>query len=520
MEVLDLSLIISLKIESEDRLKNLETTLLYIQNTLDVEIILVEQDTKSKIELSDRVKYKHVFINTDEFFNRQRGVNLGVKYATKNVIFHYDLDVLFETAQIRKAYELICSGKYDVIYPYDGRFFDVPRQYHNGIKTSTTLSHINLEDCSLLHPQSVGGAVMFNKDVFIMGGGTNENFKGLGYEDNELFDRFLKLDYKVGRVRGPLYHLTHSRHDTSFDKNPYGNSNMVEYKRITSMPKNQLLLEVSKWNNFNKIVANISDNVFSSHQVYASPFVNSNTVLWNKDLGGVMDDESIIYTDGNILNVRLTTTNNVAWLCEPREYHSTYYDWIEKNHNKFREVWTHDSKLLGMGDKFKLVPWGGTWLRTLDQKVYPKTKMCSIIASGKRQLEGHVFRHEVIKNISNVDVFGYGYNPVENKISALSDYRFSICIENTKSDWYFTEKIIDCFRTGTVPIYWGCKNIDQFFDPRGIITFNTIEELNRILDTLTPESYIEKYDYVLSNFKTSSEFTSIEDWLVSNKFIQ
>ena len=35
---------------------------------------------------------------------------------------------------------------------------------------------------------------------------------------------------------------------------------------------------------------------------------------------------------------------------------------------------------------------------------------------------------------------------------------FSVCIENDVYDTYFTEKILDCFATGTIPIYKGTKN--------------------------------------------------------------
>jgi len=37
---------------------------------------------------------------------------------------------------------------------------------------------------------------------------------------------------------------------------------------------------------------------------------------------------------------------------------------------------------------------------------------------------------------------------------------------------YFTEKILDCFRTRTVPIYWGCTNIREHFEADGIIVLD------------------------------------------------
>ena len=49
---------------------------------------------------------------------------------------------------------------------------------------------------------------------------------------------------------------------------------------------------------------------------------------------------------------------------------------------------------------------------------------------------------------------------------------FSIAIENSRNGCYFTEKILDCFTTRTVPIYWGCPDIGDYFDMNVIITFN------------------------------------------------
>ena len=56
----------------------------------------------------------------------------------------------------------------------------------------------------------------------------------------------------------------------------------------------------------------------------------------------------------------------------------------------------------------------------------------------------------------------------------LFDWMFHIAIENVSRDDYFTEKLLDCFLTRTVPIYWGCPNISNYFDAEGIIHINTL----------------------------------------------
>ena len=63
------------------------------------------------------------------------------------------------------------------------------------------------------------------------------------------------------------------------------------------------------------------------------------------------------------------------------------------------------------------------------------------------------------KNKDIIDIYGRGFKEIEEKEEGLQDYMFSICIENITYDSYFTEKILDCFATGTIPVYKGSKKI-------------------------------------------------------------
>lgn len=80
----------------------------------------------------------------------------------------------------------------------------------------------------------------------------------------------------------------------------------------------------------------------------------------------------------------------------------------------------------------------------------------------------------------------------ENKHLLLSKYKFSLCTENTVVDGYITEKIFDCFYAGTVPIYLGPKNVDDFIPKNSYISiddFNSFEELRSYLKNLTDAQY-------------------------------
>lgn len=250
VDLKDVTFLIAIKLDSQDRITNLDTTINYLQSNFNTNIVLCEQDKESK--LYKKYNCEYVFYKTEDFFNRQRGVNIAAKTAKTPIIVHYDADVLIPVKQLIKSTKIICENQAEVVYPYDGRFYDVPKQYHEIIKNTYSLERVDLNNCRLFNSHSVGGAVFFKSDVFWEGGAANENFKGLGYEDNEIYTRYTRLGYTFGRVAGPLLHLTHERKETSFNYNPYTQNNIQEYTRIANFTKQELLEEIKKWNWHNK----------------------------------------------------------------------------------------------------------------------------------------------------------------------------------------------------------------------------------------------------------------------------
>ena len=199
----------------------------------------------------------------------------------------------------------------------------------------------------------------------------------------------------------------------------------------------------------------IEDSTFS-HCKFSNnplpPIQESEDIEWDRSSKYTKEDE-VIYTDEKILTSRKNSQKDIAWLIEPRKLKPILYDYVEKNHKLFKKIFTHDKDLLHLKNAH-LIPYGGCWIKEEDCKIFPKTKNISIIASEKRQLDGHRLRHEVIKIFRNsIDVYGRGYEQIDKKITGLKDYRFHIVIENCKNDYWFTEKLVDCLVTGTIPIY-------------------------------------------------------------------
>jgi len=243
-----LTILISVKIDHNDRLRNIRTTLNYLKHLFDVNIIISEQDTSSKLkDTCEEFKCNHIFVDTDNFFNRQRGVNLAAKQANTPVIAHYDADILLRPQQIVGATQYILDDRAQMVYPYNGYFYDVPEKYFEIINKNKDLTQIDLNECKLFNKHSVGGAVFFDRDHYWKCGGANENFKGVGYEDNEINIRFNNLGTKVARCEWPLWHLTHHRGDTSYNYNPHIECNKELCMQIAYMSIDKLKEHIKTW---------------------------------------------------------------------------------------------------------------------------------------------------------------------------------------------------------------------------------------------------------------------------------
>jgi hypothetical protein len=226
--------------------------------------------------------------------------------------------------------------------------------------------------------------------------------------------------------------------------------------------------------------------------------------------------EKTFVTDNHISN----NEGGIAWLVEPPAIFQHPYTWISDNHNKYKYVLTYSNELLSKGGNFLYYPFGNTLLSEEQFDLYEtdKNKFISMMMSNKNWTSGHNLRYNLKDKLNGkVDLFGSGVTGVHTpKINACKNYQFQIVIENSKYEYYFTEKIIDCFLTGVIPIYWGSSKVLEDFDSNGIIMFETENELIDIINNLTPETYYNKFESVKTNFEKSKNYIYSEDWIYNN----
>jgi hypothetical protein len=201
----------------------------------------------------------------------------------------------------------------------------------------------------------------------------------------------------------------------------------------------------------------------------------------------------------------------IAYLMEPRSIKPGLYEYVERHLEDFDLILTFDEALLlKYPEHFRFIH-AAVPNFIQHQAIHPKTKLCSAVFGKTDYTDGHRLRKEIaVKLRSYFDVCKTDETPrTDWKDAFINDFCFSVAVENSRARHYFTEKILDCFRAGTIPIYWGCPSIGEFFDEEGIITFSTLEELEGILKNLSFEEYEKRRAAVYRNFELAKKYPAI-----------
>lgn len=245
------------------------------------------------------------------------------------------------------------------------------------------------------------------------------------------------------------------------------------------------------------------------HQNSSSFGHEAKNVKWIKDGSANIS----IHIDNGLRIPPNKTKLNYGWLSESKTIIGDIYGWCVNNiqylEDNFELLFTHDKSLVELSNKFKLVTCSAKpWIK--DVGIHTKSKLVSMIASNKVMCAEHKYRQDIVsKYRSQVDLFGRGFNPIETKDEGLKDYYFSIAMENGTYPLMYSEKLTDCFATGTIPIYYGTPSIGEVFNTDGIITLDD----NFNIGDLTSELYHSKLDAIKENLESVIEMPIAEDYI-------
>ncbi len=240
----------------------------------------------------------------------------------------------------------------------------------------------------------------------------------------------------------------------------------------------------------------------------------NNDPNYNKKFS-LVDDNT--YTHAIILNtampkLNINKTNVIGFSHEPIQFLQLTPQFIEYAKKNIKTYY--------IGEKLNLpLPFKENFgfLNRLPLLTYipEKKNIMSLMVSEKNSAPGHKYRHKLVQAILKtdlpIDIWGAGtkfYNKSgdtriktsftwdEYGIVMLEPYKFHIAIENFTTPHYLSEKILNCFICNTMPIYWGCRNIDNYVPKENIIFLSKEEDIDKRIneDILLLQKIIENPD--------------------------
>lgn len=193
-----------------------------------------------------------------------------------------------------------------------------------------------------------------------------------------------------------------------------------------------------------------------------------------------------------------------------------------------------------IGDRYFCDPLCYGWIRTKQKLISNEPRLINC----KKDIKNKKFCAMVVSNGSNADPFrtdffhslsqyktvdsggsylnNIGYN-VDDKIMFLKDYKFSFAIENVSHEGYCTEKIVESFAAGTIPIYWGDPDVMEYFNDKAFINCHKYSSTDEIINEVKKiDTDGEKFFSMLEEPVFSSDFYTpseqdirFEKWLIS-----
>lgn len=228
---------------------------------------------------------------------------------------------------------------------------------------------------------------------------------------------------------------------------------------------------------------------------------------WYNQVYNVDEADIVMFTDFKIVereNLPETKAKKYALMIEPRMFEGidSQYAYIEQNWQKFDIIYTHDSILLNKCPNAKLLYWGRVWSWSDKQK----TKNISTISSNKNWCPLHQRRLDIVRKAAAeglMDCYGtFDGGKEVSTAQAHEDYMFAFVMENYIDDYWFTEKLLNCFANKVVPFYYGARKIGHFFNTDGMIILDKPEDIFTALkDFDFKKEYEKRIDAVKQNYE-------------------
>ena len=250
---MDLTFLIPTRIETEDRLRNIISSVSYLLRHVPAKVIVKESSGRDTFRFralpeirkhANTENLTYLFEeNNDPLFCKSKILNDLIVAADTKIVANYDADCILPISSYHQAYGAINDGHADVVYPYGCGIYQWKADYNMQIYDQ----FINQLDISVLDRNktlsnsTIGWTQFINRQKYIDCYMMNENFVSWGCEDDEFYFRMSTMGLRIARIDNYVYHLEHGRTHNSWFTNPNFHHNFALWNNISSFDRGQLV---------------------------------------------------------------------------------------------------------------------------------------------------------------------------------------------------------------------------------------------------------------------------------------
>lgn len=249
----DLSFLIPTRIETEDRLRNITSSVSYLLKHVPAKV-LVKEVSPNPIFRENAIPEIEKYVDTsnlvyfyeetkDPLFCKSKVLNDLIVLSDTKVVANYDADCILPINSYRIAYEIIDTDRADVVYPYGCGVYQWKAEYGSVIyeRFVNSLDTSVLDEQKTLSTSTIGWTQFISRERYINSFMMNENFVSWGCEDDEFFYRMSVLGNRIARIDDYVYHLEHSRTYNSWFSSPNFHNNWNLWNNIKTFDRNALI---------------------------------------------------------------------------------------------------------------------------------------------------------------------------------------------------------------------------------------------------------------------------------------
>ena len=250
---MNLTFLIPTRIETEDRLRNIISSVSYLLKHTTAKVLVKEVAPKNTFtfraipeikKYADTSNLTSLYEQSHEpLFCKSKVLNDLIVASDTKFVANYDADCILPVESYHQAYSMLENDQADVVYPYQCGIYQWRADYDTDIynlftyKLSTDVLDIN----KTLSNSTIGWTQFIKRQIYIDSYMMNENFISWGCEDDEFYFRMSTLGNRIARIDNYVYHLEHSRTHNSWFSNPNFNNNYQLWNTIKTFDKKKLV---------------------------------------------------------------------------------------------------------------------------------------------------------------------------------------------------------------------------------------------------------------------------------------